>query len=139
MNRYLGFNGGTPTSLAQTDRPAGTTLLVDEQTTLNDGNCRPCGDTMPRTHTGGATFAYLDGHAKWQRPEKLMEQDYWLRPYPNRLSEKRPNKLPEKRPTCCSAASFLKEGYGTSHTSRRHDQGREEQRAQQAMPLRQQS
>ena len=78
MNRYLGFNGTTPTSLSQFDRPSGTILLVDEQTTLNDGNFRPCGDTVPRIHTGGATFAYADGHAKWLRPEKLTEPDYWL-------------------------------------------------------------
>ena len=78
MNEYLGYMPtGQPLSLAGADHPAQTILLVDEQQTLDDGNFRPCVNLPSRVHTGGATFAYLDGHAKWLRSEKLTEQDYW--------------------------------------------------------------
>ena len=78
MNEYLGYTPtGSAFGLAGADHPAQTVLLVDEQITLDDGNFRPCVNLPSRIHTGGTTFAYLDGHAKWQRPEKLVETDYW--------------------------------------------------------------
>ena len=78
MNEYLGYTPtGSAFTLSQADHSAQTILLVDEQITLDDGNFRPCVNLPSRVHTGGATFAYLDGHAKWQRPEKLVETDYW--------------------------------------------------------------
>ena len=78
MNEYLGYTPtGKPLSLAGADHPSQTILLVDEQLTLDDGNFRPCINLPSRIHTGGATFAYLDGHAKWLRSEKLSETDYW--------------------------------------------------------------
>ena len=78
MNEYLGYvPTGSPFPLSKADHPSQTVLLVDEQLTLDDGNFRPCVNHPSRIHTGGTTFAYLDGHAKWQRPEKLVETDYW--------------------------------------------------------------
>ena len=79
MNQYMGYNppSNGPTSLAIVDTPATTILLIDEQLTLNDGNFNPCKDRPSRVHTGGANFAFGDGHAKWRRPEQLTEQDYW--------------------------------------------------------------
>ena len=80
MNNFLGFQpptaAVTPTALSQMDASAGTILLVDEQATLNDGNFDPCGDSPTRIHTGGVALAYVDGHAKWLRPEQLKISDY---------------------------------------------------------------
>ena len=80
MNSFLGYQPTTmraaPTSLAQIDASAATILLVDEQLTVNDGNFNACGDSPTRVHTNGVTLAYMDGHAKWLRPEKLQLSDY---------------------------------------------------------------
>ncbi len=82
MNEFLGYHAVPPstslqpTSLAQVDSSSKTILLVDEQATLNDGNFAPCSDSPTRVHTGGVTLAYLDGHAKWLRPETLSTADY---------------------------------------------------------------
>jgi prepilin-type N-terminal cleavage/methylation domain-containing protein/prepilin-type processing-associated H-X9-DG protein len=59
------------TTLAQCDNVASLILLIDEQITLNDGEFNPCGDAPSRVHTGGTNFAFMDGHAKWLRPETL--------------------------------------------------------------------
>lgn len=63
-------------NLAQCDNVAQLILLIDEQITLNDGNFNPCGDAPSRVHTNGCNFAYLDGHAKWVRPEQVTIQNY---------------------------------------------------------------
>ncbi|HEX5323031.1 MAG TPA: DUF1559 domain-containing protein [Capsulimonadaceae bacterium] len=31
-----------------------------------------------RKHSGGANFAYSDGHVKWQRPEVMDQPQYWV-------------------------------------------------------------
>jgi prepilin-type N-terminal cleavage/methylation domain-containing protein/prepilin-type processing-associated H-X9-DG protein len=82
MNQYIGFTASVtgypapvqatqqhPFSIAQADHPSTTILLIDEQATLNDGNFAPCADKPSRVHTGGANFCFLDGHAKWRRPD----------------------------------------------------------------------
>ena len=89
MNEYFGFDKSqqttatsvlTPLGLAQVDAAANSILLIDEQLTVNDGNFNPCFDQSSRVHTGGANYAYADGHAKWRRPETLTEYDYWPNP-----------------------------------------------------------
>ena len=80
MNTFLGYQPlvtlVSATSLSQIDASAATILLVDEQKTLNDGNFNPCLDSPTRIHLNGVTVAYIDGHAKWLRPEKLQISDY---------------------------------------------------------------
>ncbi len=60
---------------AQVERIAQFALLIDEQETLNDGHYRAlCGmlfcDCPSFVHTGGANYAFFDGHAKWFRSLK---------------------------------------------------------------------
>ncbi len=60
---------------AQVERIAQFAVLIDEQETLNDGHYRAfCGiyycDCPSFVHTGGANYAFFDGHAKWYRSLK---------------------------------------------------------------------
>ena len=82
MNSYL---SGLTNAAIQS--PAGCVLLVDESASLNNGNfLAPTADTaagsanyqdMPTTrHTGGGVFAFVDGHSKWYRPERLKTANF---------------------------------------------------------------
>jgi prepilin-type N-terminal cleavage/methylation domain-containing protein/prepilin-type processing-associated H-X9-DG protein len=75
--------------LAGVDAPSDTILMVDEHRTLNDGYFLPPTENIPtdavqqgyvgffgaeqptRQHNGGANFSFVDGHAKWFRPEQV--------------------------------------------------------------------
>jgi prepilin-type N-terminal cleavage/methylation domain-containing protein/prepilin-type processing-associated H-X9-DG protein len=78
------------------DRPSDCVLLVDESQTLNDGYFEPPSENIPadaanqgytgyfgaeqpkRQHNGGANFAFVDGHAKWRRPEQVLPREFSL-------------------------------------------------------------
>ncbi len=64
------------TTLSQLDAPSQLILLVDEQNTVNDGNFNPCGDWASRVHTNACTFGFMDGHAKWTRPETIQMNNW---------------------------------------------------------------
>jgi prepilin-type N-terminal cleavage/methylation domain-containing protein/prepilin-type processing-associated H-X9-DG protein len=75
---------------ASIQAPAGCILLVDEGTSLDNGNFdsptqdNPDGspmwigfpDTPTTRHTDGAVFAFYDGHSKWYRPERLKSANF---------------------------------------------------------------
>lgn len=75
------------TADAQIQAPAGCVLLIDESTTLNNGNfLAPTKDNAvgfaiyndqpTNRHNGGAIFAFADGHSKWARPERMKEENF---------------------------------------------------------------
>jgi len=75
MNSMASLKG-----LSDAFQPAITIMLIDESTTLNDGNFVSvlCGssDVPSFIHLEGANFAYLDGHVKWHRSDQLTKNDY---------------------------------------------------------------
>lgn len=65
MNGIAGFIPGS-----EVQRPADFVVLIDEQTTLNDGfflafDSGEFRDCPANTHSKGANLAFFDGHAKW--------------------------------------------------------------------------
>lgn len=60
MNAAAGWIGD-----AMVERPTGFVEFIDEQTTLNDGFYYLPNDCPAKVHSGGANFAFFDGHAKW--------------------------------------------------------------------------
>ncbi len=94
MNAFL-----SGSSLAATDSPSKTILLVDEGDTLNDGNFTPpttgtisgtgTGQASVGTiwtdkptvrHNGGGIVSFADGHAKWRKMEMMTPNDFSLNP-----------------------------------------------------------
>jgi prepilin-type N-terminal cleavage/methylation domain-containing protein/prepilin-type processing-associated H-X9-DG protein len=69
---------------------AGCVLLVDEGASLNNGNFQapttnnatgsafysPEPDTPTTRHSGGAVFAFADGHSKWNRPDRMKKENF---------------------------------------------------------------
>ena len=69
---------------------AGCVLLVDEGPSLNNGNFQaptsnnaagtaiyaPEPDTPTTRHSGGAGFAFADGHSKWSRPDRMKKENF---------------------------------------------------------------
>ena len=85
MNGRLGSAG-----LASVGTPSDCIILVDEGNSLDDGYFTPPTENIPtdaakqgylgyfppdaqpkKQHNGGAMFAFVDGHAKWYRPESV--------------------------------------------------------------------
>jgi prepilin-type processing-associated H-X9-DG protein len=63
-------------SLAQFDTLSSWVLLGEEgqRNGTTDDAYLTLGNPLSRRHTGGANFAFLDGHVKWYRPEQLDAQ-----------------------------------------------------------------
>ena len=68
-------------NLAAASQTSITILLLDESSTLNDGNFRSAlsagtYDAPTFIHLEGANLAFMDGHVKWRRPDQIVNTDY---------------------------------------------------------------
>jgi prepilin-type N-terminal cleavage/methylation domain-containing protein len=63
--------------LGEATQTANTVMLVDEASTLNDGNLvYGTGDTPSIMHLDGTNLEFLDGHVKWRRPEGVTANEF---------------------------------------------------------------
>ena len=63
---------------AAVQRPAEFDILINETSTLDDGNFNATGNCPSRVHTGGMIMAFFDGHAKWFRNDSKNPDTYQL-------------------------------------------------------------
>lgn len=70
----IGYHAGR--SAGEVGRPTCTFLLIEEETNSNgstdDAYLVPPGNRPSQRHSGGSSFAFCDGHAKWLRADLVI-------------------------------------------------------------------